>query len=366
MQYGARMTTTVLIRKDRLGEARVRHTEDLPLAPGEVRVTTGLLALTANNVTYAAFGEQMEYWRFFPSGEDGWGVVPVWGFGRVVQSSHPGVALGEHLYGYWPLGTSAVLRPGRLSAAGFRDSAPHREGLHAVYNHYQRCAADPAYTADSEGEQAVLRPLFTTSWLIDDFLADNAFFGAQRVLLSSASSKTASGTAFWLRKRAGIEVVGLTSQRNVAFCEALGCYSRVLAYEALDQVPAQEPCVYVDFAGDAPLRRRVHERFGDELRYSCAVGGTHVGQLGGGGGLPGPRPTLFFAPAQRKKRMEDWGGEVLQQRLLDGWQQFLQHVRTNGWLDLRTHRGAEAAVAEWQAMLAGQVDPRTGHLLDLR
>ena len=25
-------------------------------------------------------------------------------------------------------------------------------------------------------------------------------------------------------------------------------------------------------------------------------------------GLPGPRPVLFFAPAQVKKRSADWGG----------------------------------------------------------
>jgi hypothetical protein len=70
--------------------------------------------------------------------------------------------------------------------------------------------------------QALLRPLFITSWLIDDFLADNDFFGARVMLLSSASSKTAYGTAFQLAQRDGIEVVGLTSPGNVAFCESPG------------------------------------------------------------------------------------------------------------------------------------------------
>jgi hypothetical protein len=108
------------------------------------------------------------------------GIVPVWGFGNVVQSLHPGVAVGERLYGYWPLANSAVLQPDRLTPTGFRDAAPHRAGLHAIYNQYQRCAVDPFHTADTEGLQALLRPLFTTSWLIDDFLADNGFFGAAR------------------------------------------------------------------------------------------------------------------------------------------------------------------------------------------
>src|SRR3954466_12035559 len=124
-------TTTLLVRRDRITESRLRTAEDTPLAPGQVRVALDLLALTANNITYAAFGEAMDYWRFFPSGQDGWGIVPVWGFGTVVQSLHPGVAVGERLYGYWPLAGSAVLQPDRLGEAGFRDAAPHRAGLHA-------------------------------------------------------------------------------------------------------------------------------------------------------------------------------------------------------------------------------------------
>ncbi|RYY58288.1 MAG: DUF2855 family protein, partial [Comamonadaceae bacterium] len=325
-------------------------------------------ALTANNITYAAFGDAMSYWQFFPSGEEGWGVVPVWGFGVVVQSLHPGVAVGERLYGYWPLASSAVLRPDRLTAAGFRDASPHRESLHAIYNQYQRTASDPLYTAASESEQALLRPLYTTSWLIDDFLADNAFFGARRVLLSSASSKTAYGTAHRLAQREGLEVVGLTSDANRAFCESLGCYTRVLGYGALDQVPAGEPCVYVDFAGSVSLRRAVHERFGDALRHSSAVGGTHVSELGGGGGLPGPRPTLFFAPAQAKKRQADWGGQALQQKLVAGWREFLGAATGAAppWLQVQVHRGAEAARAAYDQVLGGRGDPRVGHVLDLR
>jgi len=154
-----------------------------------------------------------------------------------------------------------------------------------------------------------------TSWLIDDFLADNAFFGAEVMLLSSASSKTAWGTAFQLAQRPGLQVVGLTSERNRAFCESLGCYSQVLSYEQLEQLPASTACVYVDFAGNAELRRNIHTRFVN-MAYSCSIGGTHVDQLGNAKDLPGPRATLFFAPAQIKKRHADWEAAVLGQRLV--------------------------------------------------
>lgn len=359
------MTTTLLIRKDHLVETKLHEQPDAALAPGQVRVAPELLALTANNITYAAFGASMDYWRFFPSGEEGWGVLPAWGFGRVVQSLHPGVAVGERLYGYWPLADAAILSPDRLTAQGFRDAAAHRAPLHAIYNQYQRCNQDPFWRADTEAAQALLRPLFTTSWLIDDFMADNGFFGARRVLLSSASSKTAYGTAFLLARREGIEVVGLTSTPHREFCQRLGCYSKVLAYQALDEVPANEPCVYIDFAGNADLRRRVHERFGDRLAYSCAVGAAHVDHLGGGSGLPGPRPTLFFAPAQAKKRQSEWGGEELQRRLVAAWNDFLGRALESDppWLRTERHEGMPAAQVAYARLLSGHVDPAQGQVL---
>ena len=57
----------------------------------------------------------------------------------------------------------------------------------------------------------------------------------------------------------------------------------------------------------------------DRLAYSCSVGGTHWEGLGGGKGLPGPRPVLFFAPAQAKKRVADWGADGFQERLAAAW-----------------------------------------------
>ena len=135
-----------------------------------------------------------------------------------------------------------------------------------------------------------MRPLFSTSFLIDDFLADNEFFGARAVILSSASSKTAYGTAFRLAQRRGTEnavrVVGLTSPANLAFTRELGCYDAVLSYDDIPAALADERSVYVDFSGSLPLRAAVHESLADNLAYSCLVGATHWDKLGGGA-LPG-------------------------------------------------------------------------------
>lgn len=373
-------TTRFLVRQDALATTRWLHESHPPLADDEVRLRIDRFAYTSNNITYAAFGEAMHYWDFFPvpPQADGapWGCIPVWGFAEVVESRTPGVQPGERLYGYWPMASHAVLQPTRVTPHGFSDGAAHRAALHPVYNQYLRCAADPFYTADTEDLQALLRPLFLTSWLIDDFLADNAFFGAQEaaqqagtqpvLLLSSASSKTAYGTAAQLAQREGVTVVGLTSAANVAFCESLGVYDRVLTYEQLDALAPGVPCIYVDFAGNGALRRAVHTRFA-ALAYSCSIGGTHVDQLAGGRDLPGPRPLLFFAPAQVKKRSADWGPAAFNERLVAAWHAFRARVAEGPvpWLQVQRHTGEAAVEAVHQLVLGGRGDPRLGYVLSV-
>ena len=368
------------VRNDSLPTTRLVWATDQALADGQLRVQVDHFALTSNNITYAAFGAAMNYWQFFPvAGDDAgaWGCIPVWGFGRVVQSLHPGVAVGERLYGYWPMASHALLQPARLGAAGFADGAPHRAGLHAVYNQYLRCNTDPFYSADTEDLQALLRPLYLTAWLIDDFLADNDWFGANAgaaatparpavMLLSSASSKTAYATAERLAQRPGIQVVGLTSAANIAFCQNLGVYHRVLAYEQLDALPADMPCIYVDFAGNSALRSAIHHRF-VALAHSSSIGGTHVEHLGGARDQPGPRATLFFAPAQVKKRSTDWGPGEFGKRLVTAWHGFRARVAQPGapWLVVQQHRGADAVAAAYAQVLGGKGDPQLGHVLSL-
>ena len=346
-------------------------TASAPLAAGQIRLRIASFALTSNNITYAAFGDTMKYWDFFPSGSAEHGRIPVWGFADVVESVVDGVAVGERFYGYFPMASHVLLQPVRVTANGFFDGAAHRRELHAVYNQYSRCSTDPGYRRDLEAQIAILRPLFTTSFLIDDFLADNAFFSAKTVVLSSASSKTAYGTAFCLSQRrdtsAAVKVVGLTSPANLAFTRRLGCYDEVLAYDAVATLPADVPTLYVDFSGNASVRRNIHEHFQDALTYSCAVGGTHWDALGHGHGLSGPRPMLFFAPAQIKKRNADWGAAELQQRIGTAWAAFMARVSNpqSPWLTVDHGRGRPAVEAVYRSLLEGRSDPQHGHMLSL-
>ena len=355
------------VSKTDLRQTRLTTAEPAPLQAGEVRLAIERFALTANNITYAAFGDAMNYWKFFPALDAAWGNIPVWGFADVAESECGSLAVGERFYGYYPMANELTLLPSRVTAHGFYDAAPHRTELHPVYNQYVASRTDPLYSAATESIQVLLRPLFVTSFLIDDFLADNNFFGASTLLLSSASSKTAYGTAFQLATRKGVEVIGLTSKANMAFCESLGCYHRVLTYDQLDQIDADTSCVYVDFAGNSGLRMRIHSQFAN-LRYSCSIGGTHVDQLSAknaGKGVPGVRATLFFAPAQIKKRNTDWGAAELRDRLSAAWRAFTAQLMLPGapWLVVQEHRGTATFNAVYQQVLSGNGDPRMGQIL---
>lgn len=362
-----------LVRRDGVSRVQVERScvyGATALQPGQARLRIEHFALTANSITYATFGETMGYWQFFPAPE-GWGRIPVWGFATVLESLAEGVAAGERFYGFLPMATHLVVQPAGVKDDGFRDGAAHRQGLPPIYNRYQRLTAQDA---DAEGLHAVLRPLFTTAFLIDDFVAANDAFGAQTLLLSSASSKTAFATAFCLRQRARrtCRTVGLSSAAHAGFARSLGCYDEVMVYaEWRAAVAPETPALYIDFSGDATLRRQVHEHFGTALTYSCAVGATLWQALGPAANLPGPRPALFFAPnhAQRlgASPPEGLGRDGLLKRIDQAWAVFL-HAAMNPaepWLRIEQHRGDEAVRAVYLQVLQGRGDPRVGHMLAL-
>jgi hypothetical protein len=354
--------TDFLVKRSDLRECRVAESAAPRLEPGQALLRIETFGLTANNVTYGVFGEMMSYWDFFPA-EDGWGRVPVWGFAEVEDSQAEGVEPGTRLYGYLPPSSHLVVTPAAADKAGFVDASPHRAALPSAYHRYVATEADTFYRADTEEMQMLLRPLFFTSFLIDDQLADEGLITRGPIVISSASSKTAIAAAFLLRRREGVELVGLTSPRSAEFVEGLGIHDRVVAYDAIDSLE-RGPATFVDIAGDGQVRLAVHSHYGDELSYSMAVGVTHWEEFGSGAGeLPGPEPIFFFAPDRVVKRSEDWGRAGLETRVADAWRPFCEW--TGGWLDVIRGQGFEAVRSAYLDVLEGRVDPKSAHVLQI-
>jgi hypothetical protein len=351
----------LLVARTDLRRTRFVPAPEPRLDAGRILLRVDRFALTANNVTYGAVGDMVGYWQFFPA-EEGWGRIPVWGFADVARSRHDAIPAGERVYGYFPMSTHVVLEPAHVAPASFVDASPHRAALPPIYNQYTRVAADPAYDRAREPHIALFRPLFTTAFLLDDFLAEERFFGAGAVVLSSASSKTALGLASLLRAR-GCRVVGLTSPAHAGFVGRTGYYDAVLAYDAVGDLPPETPTVFVDFAGNAAVLGAVHRHLGASLRYSSRVGLTHWERMGAGDDLPGPAPVFFFAPDQARKRLDEWGAAAFQTRVADAMRRFFDS--TGPWLRIVEGRGQAAVAAVYAAMVDGRADPAEGHVVGL-
>ncbi|WP_321350832.1 DUF2855 family protein [Halopseudomonas oceani] len=357
-------------KKD-LNQVRVVSQPPPELKPGEALLRISRLALTTNNITYAAFGEtpHLRYWDFFPTGDAAWFHMPAWGFAEIVETTVEGLSVGERFYGYWPIASHVVMNPVRVSERGFYDGIPHRLELTSAYNQYQRISTDAAYRAADENYQMLLRPLFITSFMLADFLEDNNFFGARQIIVSSASSKTAYGTAFCLEQNDSVSLVGLTSGGNTDFVAQLGCYQQAVAYDDVEQLDASIPTLYVDFSGNVSLRNRIHEHFKDSLVYDCYAGSAQNHEHLSAAETPvhGPAPQPYFAPYQIKKRNADWGAAEVTRRFNAAQLAFIERVQnpTAPWMNVIEHAGLERGKTLVEDLVGGRIDPKAGHAVVL-
>ncbi|MGW3892704.1 DUF2855 family protein [Micromonospora chokoriensis] len=350
---------TFAVTRDDLGQTTLVDGAAPVAADGEAVLRVDRVGVTANNVTYAVLGDAMRYWEFFPPASRGlgpqWGLPPLWGFAEVVASTVAGVEVGQRVYGYLPPAGHLLVRPDRVDTSGFRDASPHRAELPSPYNAYRSTSGDPAYQPDQEDLLILFRPLFFTSFMLADQVVDNDFYGAESLLVSSASSKTAYAAAFELRGR-GPRLVGLTSPGNLAFTRSLGCYDEVVSYDDIDGVDAV-PTVYLDLSGAPSTRAALRRHLGDRLVRDIAVGLTNQ--------TPNAEAAeeVFFAPVQMRKRSRDWGRDGLDRRFTEAWQRFTAVV--GGWLDVQVGVGPEALREAWLDVLAGGTPPRVGRVVQL-
>lgn len=360
------MASTIWVNRQALTQTQLHEAASPPLGEGAVRLRIESFSVTANNITYAVIGDVFGYWNFFPAAGD-FGVVPMWGHAVVEESHCTDIAVGERVYGYLPMGTHLDVVPGKFSAGGFTDMAAHRQPMSPIYNQYSRLAADPEHDPAKEAERMLFGPLFKTGFLIEAMLRRESWFGAENLVLTSASSKTAMGLASVAKDLSpGIKRIGLTSKGNVDFVIGTGLYDEVMAYDAAHTLP-ETASVCVDFAGNSQLLRAIHERLASHLKYSCLVGATHVNARGAnsagasGGEMPGPKPVLFFAPDHAVATIQELGPKGFGEAVGRSWKSFL--TAADGVVQIETHAGLEAAATAFVETLQGRTDPQKGIII---
>jgi len=351
------------VSRNDLSTFRVTEQETPGIEDGEILAEVERFAFTANNISYAVVGEKLGYWSFFPV-QAGWGVIPVWGFAKVIETKHPEVGAGERLYGYWPMGTHVVMQPGKLRDDQLRDMSAHRAELAAVYNSYARTSGEAHYDPSMDDERMLLMPLYATSFCLYDFLVANEYYGATQVVVGSASSKTAIGLAYALQDDPGAPpCIGLTSATNRERVAALGLYNDVLGYEDLLAIDSEKPTVIVDMSGNGGMLSELHRHLGANMRFTSNVGLTHYEAGRMGPDFIPERSSMFFAPGHIQKRAEEWGPGEFQKRAYAFWHSVA--IRSRDWLNIEHSHGFGSVQDVFERVRAGEVRPDTGLIVIL-
>lgn len=356
-----------IIKIDELQQYQfVEKTYSDELSPNQVLLEIEKISFTSNNITYGVVGLQMNYWDFFPTQSD-YGIIPAWGFARVIVSNHPDIKIGQQFYGYYPMGSHLLVTIENVSSKGFVDDTEHRRMLPPIYNFYTNTEQDPTCSIETEDLISIFRPLFTTSFLIDNLLASQNFFDATQIVLTSASSKTAQALAFLLAYRKkennlNFNLLGLTSDKNVGFVKGLGWYDQTISYDEISNLPTNEKTIIVDFAGNHNLQYTLQTLLNDKLVYNCLVGLVDWQHLKGEEPLP-QKGEFFFAPNQAKKLQKEWGSKKFEQNIGMAWLQFIDAVRTA--ISIKEYHGKKQLQQLYSDMLRGKIDPKHGNIVRL-
>ncbi len=345
--------TTLVVERHQIDRSELRTEALGPVADGWVRVRVDQVALTANTVTYAQFGDLLGYWDFYPL-DDRWGRVPAIGWGTVADSTVAGIEVGTQLYGWYPMATSVDLRA-TPTRDGLRDDGDHRSGHAPTYRAFTTDAAVVAAGPDAQARHALLRGLSSTGQLIVSFLADERFAAVEQVVVLGASAKTAIGTAFAARRRPGFpSAVGVTSAGNEGFVRDLALYDQVTTYDRVDEV-ADRPTAIVDVAGAGA--GALHQRLGDRIVHSMVVGKSHHDAPPEP--VPtGPTPEMFFAPTEVERRVAEVGAAEFRAEVDAGVAAFV--ADSERWLTVEHVRGPEAFQGAWTRAFTGTVPPSVG------
>jgi hypothetical protein len=183
VRFMSRVNEILAVEKDRRGETLLLKDNVKPLQKGQILLKVQNFAVTANTVTYATVGEKFGYWDFHKNiheigSQSKYGFVPAIGWATVEESSNDDIPVGGKYFGWYPM-AKYVTVSAEARSSGFRDVGSHRCNHAPVYVDFTRSDTDPYYcdsSADGEDRQALLRGLFLTSFLANEYLLDANYY----------------------------------------------------------------------------------------------------------------------------------------------------------------------------------------------
>ena len=312
-------------------------------------------AFTANNLTYYMVGDKLGYWRFFPpinnEKEGAWGVIPVWGIGKVIASSVPEVEIGHRYFGYFPPASQLHMEACAVSPGTLIDTSKHRLSLPQGYNLYRRIPSVDKSNTLKEDLQMLLWPLYITSYCLWDVVDELSLPQSTQIIILSASSKTSLGLAYALRDD-NYNVVGVTSSRNKEFVSRLNVYDTLVSYDDINDINDTKTVV-IDMSGNGEIKTQLVSKLGDELIRYIHVGITHWQDAD-----KDQQGDFFFAPERIQRRMKQWGADVFHTKSSDFIEQAI--VWSSRWLKVKKQVGLNSLNHDFDIICRGEIPANEG------
>lgn len=276
-------------KKDERQTVEVLRTQQDPAFPSSSEVGPAISfdivkgSLTANNKFYLSFGEKapFNFFKCYPVdpkaklvaakekefNEDGGHLSDVyvhpvvWGVAKVTSSKVDTVHVGDEYFAMLPMGESVSFEQAHVDDED--NLVIHRPTTNPAYNVFQKIDPTSAVASKEYGDFALAcSPGILTGFGLYFNLTRYDFYGADTVVVTSASSKVALALAVYLKKESKnastkkkVQVIGYTSPGNKDFCEKTGLYDEVLCYDDL-LTENDNKCVMVDISGQAQAYQR--------------------------------------------------------------------------------------------------------------
>ena len=308
----------------------------------------------------------LDYWGFFPTSPvqmTAWGRIPAMGLGSVAESAHPDIAVGGRYFGFYPMATDVVIDAAPHGSA-FRDVGPHRAEHAATYTDFRDVTTDVMFRPEQADEYLLLWGVFMTSFLVDDYLADNDFLGATQTLVTSASSKTSICLAQCLAERDGHRCIGLTSRAQPRLRRGPRPLRRG---DHLRRGRPTRPDVrrrWSTWPGSGSVRAAIHTHFADALKSSLTVGATHWQDSGGNGGHAArPDTRVLLRPRPIREARRRLGADELDARIARSFHRLLD--TTDEWLTVEHRSGPEGVESVYRSLLDGERSPQLGYVVSM-
>lgn len=211
-------------------------TSESPVA-NSVRVKSHIISLSSNNMTYARMGDILNWWDAYPVPENSpapynnreeWGIVPAWGYARILESTINELVPDSLLWGFWPASSHAIdlqLEANQDHPGQWFERSSARASLMTIYNVYQSISATDTNTKPENMHlPALCKAVWRASTVLNSYIfavehihplgidapwseADASLTKAVVISLS-ASSKTARGFHWQLARNRNIESDG--------------------------------------------------------------------------------------------------------------------------------------------------------------